>query len=383
LRFIALGCNNGSIKIFTFLISFLIGSAGQAQTFAIPPKFEYAGQFSEGLAPVIIGGKKGYINKSGVLVIDAQHYDAIYPFSNGLAKVLKKDKFGFIDKNGNLVIKARFKNASDFKNERAIVSFHSTLFGPDKGVINKDGKFLVNPYLEMIHDFSEQFAVADFGGKGFSTFGLIDHSGNTVIPPKFEYLRGFQEGLSAALIPDGGWGFINYQGDWVIPPHFDALQNFSGGYAVYGECAKKIKKPFDFSSPSCLYGYINRGGKVAIQPQFRFASNFSDSRAIVSFNYESVDHKLIFVPSVNYTFGFIDEQGILVIDSIYSSVNPFRSGIAAVQKIIDEKKKMRWGYIDKNGRELTQFVFEYAESLSEGLAAVRVSSGKWGYISFQ
>uniref|UniRef100_A0A7C4CB44 WG repeat-containing protein n=1 Tax=candidate division WOR-3 bacterium TaxID=2052148 RepID=A0A7C4CB44_UNCW3 len=58
-----------------------------------------------GLFPVIVGGKWGYIDKSGSLVVNPQ-FDWAADFSEGLARVgigVWPLKYGYIDKNGKFV----------------------------------------------------------------------------------------------------------------------------------------------------------------------------------------------------------------------------------------------------------------------------------------
>ena len=68
----------------------------------IPPRFEGAGVFSEGLAAVKLHGKCGYIDKTGRLVIEPR-FDAARPFFGSLARVNVGDKCGYIDKAGRYV----------------------------------------------------------------------------------------------------------------------------------------------------------------------------------------------------------------------------------------------------------------------------------------
>jgi hypothetical protein len=74
--------------------------------FVIGPEFDPAFIFSEGLAAVRIGsletGRYGFIDKIGQMVIEPQ-FDIVYPFANGLARVEVDDEFGYIDKTGNYV----------------------------------------------------------------------------------------------------------------------------------------------------------------------------------------------------------------------------------------------------------------------------------------
>lgn len=66
---------------------------------AIAYQFDHATSFSEGLAVVKKGGKFGYINAEGSLVIDCQ-YEYATPFKNGVATVKQNGKLIQIDKTG-------------------------------------------------------------------------------------------------------------------------------------------------------------------------------------------------------------------------------------------------------------------------------------------
>lgn len=82
----------------------------------INPQFDYAGEFSEGLAMVKVGDKWGYIDKTGEMVINPQfdcppHFNAdanadAVEFSEGLAPIKISDKWGYTDKTGEMVIKS-------------------------------------------------------------------------------------------------------------------------------------------------------------------------------------------------------------------------------------------------------------------------------------
>ena len=103
----------------------------------IPPQFELAGDFSEGLAAVGDENKMGYIDINGNCVIE-QIYDDAGEFSEGLAPVLKNDKWGYIDNDGNTVIAHQFDTAFMFSGGVAEVSIDDKY-----GFIDKTGKAVV------------------------------------------------------------------------------------------------------------------------------------------------------------------------------------------------------------------------------------------------
>ena len=105
----------------------------------IPPQFNdtmwnlLSGGFSEGLALVkfgetpssaglsnVTGGKYGFINYSGKMVINPL-FDYANGYKEGLAAVEKDHKYGYIDKKGNVVIPFVFDSADSFVDGIALV----------------------------------------------------------------------------------------------------------------------------------------------------------------------------------------------------------------------------------------------------------------------
>lgn len=72
-------------------------------------KFDDARDFNEGLAPINIGQKWGFINKNGTLVIPANLDYIENEFSNGLAYVHQGDWEGYINKKGVWVWKKKIE----------------------------------------------------------------------------------------------------------------------------------------------------------------------------------------------------------------------------------------------------------------------------------
>jgi hypothetical protein len=69
----------------------------------VPPKYDNAGGFKEGLAKVKLNGKWGFIDKTGKVIVPPK-YDDAWSFSEGLAKVKLNGKWGFIDKTGKEIV---------------------------------------------------------------------------------------------------------------------------------------------------------------------------------------------------------------------------------------------------------------------------------------
>jgi hypothetical protein len=66
------------------------------------PQFDYAADFSEGLAAVQQDGRYGYIDTAGNWVVEPTYTNA-GRFSEGFARVQMENQWGFIDEKGNLM----------------------------------------------------------------------------------------------------------------------------------------------------------------------------------------------------------------------------------------------------------------------------------------
>ncbi|HJQ24748.1 MAG TPA: WG repeat-containing protein [Blastocatellia bacterium] len=153
-------------------------------------QYDYAKEFSEGLAPVLIGKKWGYIDKKGRTVIPPGFAEA-EPFSDGLARVKLGEQYGYIDHSGILVIPAIYKYAEDFSDGLAVVCNNWS-----KKSFRYEEFYYINRRGEQA--ISEQFALASPFFKGLAhvkvrsnkttdddeetkgTFAYIDTSGRKV-----------------------------------------------------------------------------------------------------------------------------------------------------------------------------------------------------------
>jgi hypothetical protein len=181
----------------------------------------FGSQFSEGLAAMT--GKDdrfGFINKKGEVVIDYQ-YDEVTRYVNGLARVNILSKWGFIDTKGNLVIKPKYDYALDFVEGFCFVGVpESEKLTPLWGVINRGGGEVVDFQYEDIRDFSEGIGAVKKEGK----WKFIDYFGNQIINKLYNNCDSFSEGLAWA--EDGEqMGYINPLGEFVFvfPKEADAV----------------------------------------------------------------------------------------------------------------------------------------------------------------
>lgn len=102
------------------------------------PGFYWVHPFSEGRAPVKVGGRWGFANRHGALAV-APEFGEVQAFRQGLAAVKSGGKWGFIDGSGNKVIKPAFDWAHSFSEGLAVVVLDGLW-----GYVDKGGRLSLN-----------------------------------------------------------------------------------------------------------------------------------------------------------------------------------------------------------------------------------------------
>jgi hypothetical protein len=248
------------------------------------------------LAWVQVNGQYGYINPKGDFVVFPQFFMA-GDFSNGLALVVVPERAGYINKQGKYAITPQFFHGKPFRENRAWViaegpcrwqrffdekegATGDSCFGsytlPDSAadtpiltnllcryaLIDKSGAIISPERYVDAEDFSEGFAAV----KVSKQWGYADRTGSLVIEPRFELAFPFSGGLAAVAIKGPGnpnglrWGYIDKAGSFVIPPQFERAQSFSEGLAAVGDGGN--------------VWFINRSGRQAIREKFFEAGRF-------------------------------------------------------------------------------------------------------------
>ncbi|WP_298824293.1 WG repeat-containing protein [uncultured Capnocytophaga sp.] len=212
----------------------------------IPPTYQYAFAFRQGVARVKKGRNYMYINLKGEPVIQdfdnyvIQNY-VIEPSDNTyIVGVRKECKYMVYDLNGNLL----------------------------------------DTYDGFINNWSGN---AIFGVKKGGKWGYIDGYGKVIVPFEYEEVNNFSEGL-ASVRKDGKWGYINPKNEIVIPIEFTNKEVgfFKNGGAEY------------YTDRGA--GLINLKGEIIAEPKYNSIEYVNGNIAIVSFN------------GYNYLYDFVKEK---------------------------------------------------------------------------
>ncbi|MCX8122857.1 MAG: WG repeat-containing protein [Spirochaetes bacterium] len=133
---------------------------------------------------------------------------------------------------------------------------------------------------------------------------------------------------------------------WIVLPQFENVRNFSEGMAAVQLNGK--------------WGFIDNEGKVIVEPQYDDVGDFHDGMAFVK-----IDDK----------YGFIDKEGVVKIPPQFTGVFDFSEGLAAVSK-----DRRYYGYINKEGKVIVPFEYDFPNYCREGMIPVW-KGVKAGYVN--
>jgi hypothetical protein len=197
------------------------GYADLSGEIVIPPTFEYAGDFSSGVARVRLNRKEFFINRKGERV--TPEFAATFDFSEGLAAVIVGQQVGYIALNGAFVIPPTYSGTSGIQFSEGLVAAR---IGGKVGFMNKSGSVVVPPAYDDAYPFSEGLAPVQVE----NVWGYIDKTGRLVIPIKYQVASMFTEGVAAVTLADKS-GYIDHRGNFIIAPTFDGASPFCAGLA--------------------------------------------------------------------------------------------------------------------------------------------------------
>lgn len=311
-------------------------------------------------------GKYGFMNRSGESMVQAQ-FDFASNFSNGLAVVVKDNKFGYIDKSGEVVIDYQFDEAQDFVQGRAIVE-KDGLFG----LINPTGDYVMEPKYLDIGSLNEGLFYAETD-EGFRYYTL---DGSVAFDTEFDEAFAFENGI-AKVVEAGVSGYIRKDGSWVVNSTRGELRQFhdtlfvlelrdsstfygpSGEYGgQYYDRIGALRENRAIVVKGDLYGYVNAAAEVVIPIKKNVFPNY------FQFAQFENGHALVYRLE---RYAMMDSLGKNVLPAIFT-------GVGTYGPLIPVSKGDGWGYTDERVRLQIDYQYDYAYGFNNGRAIVELDN---------
>lgn len=294
------------------------GYIDQTGAFAIQPGYNFAREFNDrGIAIVGNGDnefdicKVCFINKSGKIV--SGPFSSFLPdFENGIAVLNTMDsgstvvdssgrvlftseykihdyqdgllsfsdenmKYGFMDLTGKVVIPAKFLNAEDFNDGRAVVETGDGKFS----VIDKSGKVL--EVLKCYNDYESSEGFTPFCDEKSKLYGYKNYSGDVVIEPAFYSAGRFTRGYAVVSVESqeicDTYGLIDTKGKYILKPEYSGITYLGSDMFA---ASRNLSAPYsDYYYPKALF---NIKGEQLSDFKFYRINQFEGDHAVACDN---------------------------------------------------------------------------------------------------
>ena len=293
---------------------------------------------SHELYRIKVGGKCGFINEHGKLVIEPQFDRAYWYFSDGVCYAENGERKGLINTDGEFILDLdnSIYRVRDFQN--GVANFLDNELR--EGLINESGEILMPASFQEIIDDNIGFIVKDTLGR----FGYVNHHGQLIAPCQYGDILGINEGVMAVKMNDK-YGYIDTTGAWVIDAVFDEARSFGNNLA-----------------------------RVKVGEKWQFIDH--DGRVVDRFNYDDIltgfSCNRAFVRNGN-AVELIDTNGTRIAVVEADSVYGFNEGYATF------KKNGKFGKLDTIGNVVIQPIFEHLFITTNGMSVFE-KNGKQGLI---
>lgn len=321
-------------------------------------------------------GKWGTINFEGDTVLNTE-YDSIEVIPGvENALLLEKDgKYGVADREGRIILDtnyAEITNLGKTNRDGYIVKDDTGLYG----IVDSSKKVILqNQYQEIEKVYGNDLYVVTQDGSQ----KVINSNGEDVLTQGFEQISAILKTKDQGVIyiSNGQYGIMNLAGEVLIEAQYDNLVEAKANtfIATKGETQGIVdidnneKVPFNYQSIT-----YNETGDIYIAEDQNFNSNILNS------NFDVQQTGILI--EINTTAGYFELRQ----DDEYKYYN-FRfeerdkTEILSSNTLFLDKKDNLYGYVDKEGNVVVEYMYDDATEQNEyGFAAVK-KDGKWGAIN--
>lgn len=316
--------------------------------------------------------KYGLINFSGKELLSCT-YDSITPLKgvkNSLVTV-KDGKYGLVDNNGNVIIENNYseiKPLTDKYEDGYIVKDTNGNYG----LINYNKKQVLEcKYSEIQNVYGSGYYVVKENGNT----KLVNSNGETKLENKFSKVKSIDNG-NLIIQSNSKYGVITAEGENKIQTSYDELSYITEGNYI----AKKDGK----------YGVVNLSNEIKVNFTYTNMVYMKEENFIEGDREDGQTDLMDTTFSIKAT-GIVSEINT---DKGYVKVrenneykyynfkleNKTSQEIFKINTLFLSKKDGKYGFVDKNGIVIIDYIYDDATEQNDyGYIAVK-SNGKWGAV---
>lgn len=286
-------------------------------------------------------GKVGLVNNVGQIIVPVQYKEVRIlkeGYKNEYLIIDENNNSGIISTSGTIIINPTYQDIKYISSDE----IYAAKIENKWNLINKKGEILNNQYDDYTY-LKGDYVIVKMGEK----YGIITVAGDIKIEPTYEELEyAFSVYYIAKL--NGKYGIINTDNTSVIPLEYISMTYWEDKEIIIADKTATETVLFDSNLTQKLNGifvyeenYI-KARVAGVDKYYTYKFEEKEAKDILTNN-------TLFVSKKNEKYGFVDNQGNVVVDYTFDEAKEQNQyGFAAV------KLNGLWGSIDKTGKVVLQ-----------------------------
>lgn len=331
-------------------------------------------------------------------------------YENNVLKVKKDGKYGLIDLSGNKIVECEYDAIDSLKGTNNSLI---TEKGGKKGLVDRTGSVIIDNEYAAISAISEKYENGYIVKNDKGKYGVISYTKTVALEPKYEAVKAiYGNGEYFVVKENGKWEIADISGNQYLSGKFDDVKSINNGYAVVKKDGKYGVLSITDGSVILTVKYQDityaAGNNYIVKDNSKYGVMNAEGKTLVDFKYANMIYRdtANFYEATNqdYTSDLIDsEMNMKLQNVIISSLNvtdgylKVRNGeeyqyynfkfeqkeskdILKANTLFLSKKDGKYGFIDKNGVVIVDYIYDDANEQNEfGYASVK-KDGLWGCI---
>ncbi len=297
-------------------------------------------------------GKKGVVDNSGSIIVENKYNEVAAvteKYEDGYIVKDSNNKYGLINYNKKQVLECKYDKIQNVcGNDMYVVKS-----GNELQIVKNGGEVVTKSGFDEVAGIDTNIVIKKSG-----KFGIISSTGESLVNPTYSYIKYLFDGKYIAA-KDDKYGVIDSNNQTIIDFKYTGMTYMSEEGFIEADVDYTNTELLDINFAVKAKGIVSEINtnhkfvKVRVGDTYKYYDFQLQEKSVKDF----YPANTLYLSKQNGKYGFVDKNGIVIVDYIYDDATEQNDyGYAAV------KKDGKWGTIDSTGKVTVEPQYELMQN---------------------